>query len=197
MTRLRRTLAATLSLSMASCALMPSGPLPGTPPQQLRVTTYLGTDIIGPLGQPGPGQGWGRRGSESPRELPGAQCTAGNDRGSWTLVTPGAMQVERSAARLRITCRLEGYREARVELPCISPRTEGAAGGAYAAMRFAAFSGPGAVILVPAGAIVGAIAGAMALGAAAGSLAAEGMPQPDVCAYGAGRDVQVYLHPVS
>lgn len=184
---------AAISLAVAGCALAPAGPPAGAGPQLLRLSTYRGTDLIGPLGSPAPGDGWGKGGTSSPQALPGAQCTATNDRGSWTLVTPGAVEVARSAAHLRVTCRREGYREAIVELRCITPRAAGAAGGAYAGLQLAAFSGPAAVVVVPAGVIVGAIAGAVALGGAAGSLAAEVTPEPDVCAYGAGSEVQVYM----
>lgn len=195
MTRLRRTTAAVaaLSLAVAGCAST-AGPPAGAAPQSLRLSTYRSADLV-PGAPPRPAQTWGVPGSLGPEALSGAQCIASNDRGSWTFVAPGAVDVLRSAAPLRVTCRREGYRDASVELRCVTPRAEGAAGGAYALFQAAALAGPGAVVLVPAGVIVGVLAGAMAVGAAAGSVAAEAVPEPDICAYGAGREVQVYMDP--
>jgi hypothetical protein len=162
---LRRTSAAVtaIALALGGCATVPEG----SPPQSLAVSTTH------ELSGGGPTLGWGSAPRGSLEELTGAQCTAANDRGSWTLVTPGVLAVDRSTARLRITCRKEGYREAVVDLPCAVPGTE--------AGRLAPLLGPGILVIIPAIAI-GAIVAANREGAERG-----------VCAYGGGYPVQVQM----
>ena len=168
MTTLRRATAtfAIVPLALGGCATAPPASFP---PQSLALSTVASA---------GPTLGWG----SAPRALaplPGAHCTLANDRGSWTAVTPAVLPVERSTAALRITCRKEGYRDASLELPCARPGTA----AAVAFQAGLAFGGPLALILIPAG----AIAGAMAL--------AEGGREPQPCAYGEGREVQVPMEP--
>lgn len=178
---------AAISLAVAGCVSAPSGPPAGAEPQLLRISTYRGTDSVGPqVGSPLPGDGWGKLATSDLQALPGAQCTATNDRGSWTVVTPGAVEVLRSASPLRVTCGREGYREASVELGCISPR---AIPGAAVAFRLALYT-PAAVVVLPAAIAVLTVKAAAALGRAAGSIPPE---EPEVCVYGTEGDVQVFM----
>lgn len=170
---------AALPLAMAGCATLPAG----APPQPLAIST-LTDEVV-----PGPILGWGTGPSHATVELPGVECTATNDRGSWTLLTPGVLEVQRSGARLRITCRKEGFRDSRLGLPCVTPRSEGAAMGAYIGMQVLATP---AVVLAPAAAVA-AVAGVTALGIAAGSAARGLAREPDVCVYGGGRKIQLYM----
>lgn len=188
MTSLRRTSAAlaALWLAVAGCAAAPSAPPAGAGPQVLRLSTYLGADAVGPAGPPGAGQGWGRDGALEPQELRGAQCMARNDRGTWTFATPGAVEVLRSAAPLQVACRLDGYGDVSVELPCVTPRAE-AGRIANVAFQAALFSGPFGLILAPTIVIVSATSGPAAF------LGVDEVREPDVCAYGAGRDVRLSL----
>lgn len=124
---------------------------------------------------PGPRLGWGAL--QGPlEEVRGVDCTATNDRGSWAIVTPGVLAVERSAARLKITCRRDGYREAIVELPCAVPGTQAAA-----ALGVAPLFPPAILVLLPATAI-GAVAAAN-----------RNEAEPNYCLYGAGNAVQVLM----
>ena len=179
--RMSAALAVT-ALALAGCATLPAG----APPQSLELSTR--TDVEAP----GPMLGWGTGPAHSTEELAGAECTATNDLGSWTVVTPGVLAIKRSKARLRITCRMAGYRDAQLILPCITPRSEGVATGAYVGLRLAQFSGPGAVVAAPVVAIA-AIVGATAVGGVVGGVAGARAPEPDVCAYGAGRKVEVHM----
>lgn len=182
--------AAAISLAVAGCASAPPGPPAGAEPQLLRVSTYRGTDSAGPqVGSPLPGDGWGKYTTSDRQALPGAQCTATNDRGSWTVVTPGAVEVLRSAARLRVTCSREGYREGSVELDCISPRANP---GAAIAFQFALYT-PAVVVVLPAAIAMLTIKGATALGRAAGSIPAQ---EPEACVYSGEGEVQVSMEAI-
>ena len=39
----------------------------------------------------------------------GAACTLSNDRGSWSVVSPGSAVIKKSESVLAIVCRLDGY----------------------------------------------------------------------------------------
>lgn len=142
-------------------------PPAGYRPQSLAVSTHE---------VPGPRLGWGTGMHRPLEEIRGVQCTATNDRGSWTVVTPGVLAVERSATRLRITCRGDGYRDATVELPCAVPGTQAAA-----AMGIVPLFPPAILFLLP----------ATAIGAAVASNRDPG--EPNYCAYGGGSTVQVIM----
>lgn len=166
MTTRRRALAAlaAITLAMGGCATVPPA---GYRPQSLAVSTHE---------RPGPRLGWGT-GMQGPlEEIRGVQCTAANDRGSWAIATPGVLAVERSAARLTITCRREGYREAIVVLPCAVPGSQAAAIMGIAPLFPAAI-----LVLLPATAI--------------GTIAASNRDggEPNYCLYGAGSAVQVIM----
>jgi hypothetical protein len=47
----------------------------------------------------------------------GAHCTLTNPRGSWTVVTPGTVEVKRSKANIEIVCRREGFQDATAFIP--------------------------------------------------------------------------------
>lgn len=163
----RRTSAAlaAVMLATAGCATVPP---PGYRPQSLVLSTH---ELSGPR------LGWGTRPQGPLEEVRGVHCTATNDRGSWTIVTPGVLEVERSAAYLRITCRREGYREASVKLLCAVPGTQAADAVAVASLVF-----PAAIlILLP----------ATAIGAAAAAKRDGG--EPNYCLYGAGSAVQLIM----
>lgn len=162
----RRTSAAlaAIPLAMGACVTVPPA---GHPPQSLVLSTH---EVSGPR------LGWGTAPQGPLEEIRGVQCTATNDRGSWAIVTPGVLAVERSAARLRISCRRDGYREALVELPCVVPGTQAAAG-----LALAPLFPPAILVLLPATAI-GAIVAAN-----------RDAAQPNFCAYGAGSPVQVLM----
>jgi hypothetical protein len=42
-------------------------------------------------------------------ELAGVKCTVSNDKGTWSLVTPGSVNVTRSAHDLSVSCEKDGY----------------------------------------------------------------------------------------
>jgi len=42
----------------------------------------------------------------------GATCVLSNDRGSWTVVSPAVVTVDRSPAKMRIICNKPGFRQA-------------------------------------------------------------------------------------
>lgn len=179
-----------VSLAAGGCALAPAGPPAEGAPQLLRLATYQRGEMAGPLA-PAPGQGWGKGGLSDaavPVVLPGAQCTATNDRGSWTLVTPGAVEVVSSMAHLRVACRREGYREAVVELRCVTARESEANRGKAIALQFALMT-PAAAVVLPAAIVAATIKGVGAARRAADGVAAE----PEACAYGAGSEVQVVM----
>ena len=155
---------AAVSLALEGCVTVPPA---GYPPQSLVVTTHH---------LPGPSLGWGTAPPGAHEELRGVQCTATNDRGSWTFVTPSVVAIERSAARLRITCRREGYREALAEVPCAMPGTQ-----AVNALRAGPFLGPLVLVVIPA-TLIGGLA-------AAGRDGAE----PGVCAYNGGSPVEIVM----
>lgn len=46
--------------------------------------------------------------------LPGAECTVQTDRGSWTLQTPGAVNVGEPSGDLWVVCNRAGYRTSEV-----------------------------------------------------------------------------------
>ena len=155
---------ATLALAMGGCATVPPA---GYRPQALAVSTH---EVSAPR------LGWGSGPPGPLEEIRGVECTASNDRGAWATVTPGVLAVERSAARLRITCRRDGYREASVELPCVAPGTQ-------------AMAGWGAVYVFPPAML--AILPAVALGAIAAANRDEA--EPNYCLYGAGNAVQLLM----
>ena len=165
MSRTSRSASAVLGIALAvgGCVTVPP---PGYRPQSLTVSTHAAVQ---------PRLGWGA--PQGPlEEVPGVLCTATNDRGSWSVVTPGVVAVERSAARLRITCRRDGFREASVDLPCAVPGSQAAA-----AMPLAAAFPPALLILLP----------ATAIGTAAAANREPG--EPNFCLYGAGNTVQVVI----
>jgi hypothetical protein len=42
-------------------------------------------------------------------ELAGVKCTVSNDKGTWTLVTPGSVDVTRSKDDLNVSCEKDGF----------------------------------------------------------------------------------------
>ncbi|MDE8349961.1 MAG: hypothetical protein POG74_10850 [Acidocella sp.] len=44
-------------------------------------------------------------------DLSGASCTLGNDKGSWTVVTPGTVKIHQSSGSLNVTCAANGYED--------------------------------------------------------------------------------------
>ncbi len=42
---------------------------------------------------------------------PGAQCELKNNKGAWSVVTPGEVKVKRSKQLLKITCVKDGYKK--------------------------------------------------------------------------------------
>lgn len=117
-------------------------------------------------------------------EIRDAKCTADNDKGTWTVATPGELQVPLPGSPLRITCRKEGYRESAVELRCMTAGEQGAIEGMLFGLRI--FGGA----LPAAGVVLGVMAGSTALGAAVGSASADA----GACRYAIGGEVEVRLH---
>lgn len=197
MDRLVRSAAGLLSaiamVAAGGCATAP--PDPGAPGavnevrQSIQVTPHeAGTSILQPSGfTPG------NHGADDPSIE--ATCTASNDRGSWTIAAPGRLEIVPSRAPLKVTCQREGYRDSSVELKCITPRTRGAAGGAWGVLQIFAMTGPFAVVAVPvAGLVLAVTAGATAAGAGAGAALASG-PDADVCSYAIENSLQVWMLP--
>jgi len=118
-------------------------------------------------------------------EIRDAHCTAANDRGTWTVATPGELRIRASAAPLRIACRKEGYRESSVELRCLAPGERGALEGMLFGLRIFGGAAPAA------GIVLGVMAGSTAVGAVVGSAAADA----GACTYGFGGELQVWMHP--
>ncbi len=142
------------------------------PPQSLGVATQHWVDAASPGA---PILGWGTAplpGNEI-AALAGARCTASNDRGSWTVVTPGVLQVLRSSAPLVVICRHEGYRDERIEMRCVHPNARTAA----AAVWIASGTGIAAVVALP----VAAVAGVLATSTA------------DICVYGGRGDARLEI----
>jgi hypothetical protein len=48
----------------------------------------------------------------------GGACTLRNDKGEWTLVAPGAVDVPTSTVNLEIECGTRDYAPKRLEIPC-------------------------------------------------------------------------------
>jgi hypothetical protein len=46
-------------------------------------------------------------------DQPGAHCVLTNNKGSWSVLTPGIVKVKRSKKKLNIFCNKEGYKETR------------------------------------------------------------------------------------
>ena len=44
-------------------------------------------------------------------DQPGAHCVLTNNKGSWSVLTPGIVKVKRSNKKLNIVCNKEGYKE--------------------------------------------------------------------------------------
>ena len=44
-------------------------------------------------------------------DQPGAHCVLTNNKGSWSVLTPGIVKVKRSKKKLNIVCNKEGYKE--------------------------------------------------------------------------------------
>jgi hypothetical protein len=61
------------------------------------------------------GEGFGKGESATKQTLSlsanveGVKCTVSNDKGSWSVVTPATVDVERSADDLKVTCSKDGY----------------------------------------------------------------------------------------
>jgi hypothetical protein len=79
----------------------------GTQALEIRATAWLPYD--------GPGDSF-----KVMREVEGVGCTLCNDKGTWTVETPGIVQVARSAVPLEIDCAKEGYGSKRERLACLS-----------------------------------------------------------------------------
>lgn len=121
-------------------------------------------------------------------QLPGAAfstvegllCTLSNDKGTWTVTTPGKVRLARSSRPLQVECRKEGYRTLKWSVRCVSPRQSAQEGSSHeAALLLAmaplvAIAPPAALWLAPEAAGIGAQA---AYGAGAG-------PRADLCSYG-------------
>jgi hypothetical protein len=55
-------------------------------------------------------------------DISGARCTLGNERGSWTAVTPAQVTVLTSITALQVECTAEGYKPMRATFRCRSLR---------------------------------------------------------------------------
>lgn len=127
--------------------------------------------------------------------LPGTECSLSNDRGTWTVVTPGDVSVELSDAPLRLQCRREGYPDVNRVMACVTPRTESMKAGALAAVQMLKL-GPAAApvaVGVGLGAVVLYLAGAVAMGAAAGGVVSGVEADADVCRYSLTGSIQVVM----
>jgi hypothetical protein len=114
-----------------------------------------------------PTLGWGTGPAAKNEPIIGARCTVSNDRGSWSVTTPGPVEVELSSALVHVTCRREGFRDESVDLYCASPRRRATAAGALVGLPLGASAGAAAIFAGP-GAVAAAVLGPMVLGGAAG-----------------------------
>jgi hypothetical protein len=172
-----------LAAFAAGCSTAPPAPpaepgaqlAPADKLQVLKVTT--GAIIPG-------SEGWWRW-VPTPAEmkpLPGAKCTARNDRGAWETTTPGTLGVLTGGGMLTVECRHPGYQTAKLELLCIEPGKRSMAMGAMMGAQLLLISGPAAIVALPAMAgVIAAVSGAVAVGAAAGYSTAG--VDLDVCRY--------------
>lgn len=104
--RKRRLVAAAFAAMAAACA---STPLrgPDGDDETLTVRAWEGAEYPGARDGP---------------EVSGARCTLGNDRGSWTAVTPAQVTVLTSLTALQVECTAEGYKPMRAAFRCRSLR---------------------------------------------------------------------------
>lgn len=47
----------------------------------------------------------------------GASCTLSNPRGTWTVVTPGSVEVKRSKENIEINCKKDGFQDSKAFIP--------------------------------------------------------------------------------
>lgn len=114
--------------------------------------------------------------------LDGVSCTLSNDKGIWTVVTPGEAHVALSGKPLKVECLKEGYAAQATSLVCMSDRKRGAVAGAGAGTWAASQAAPVAVAAAPAaGVAVVGVLGLIAAGTAVG--AAVGGPGGEPCSY--------------
>ena len=173
---------AVVCMAFTACAPLPPKIAEGE--QELRVRTSNWAHDVDPLtGYQMPRTSW------APME--GVACTLSNDKGTWTVVTPGRVAVTRSTEPLTVQCTKEGYRPARLSLPCGTPHEMSRSADKYAAAV--------SLVLIPlaiAAAPVAPAAAAQAAGqvlvvgvGAAATHLTEGKT-PDVCNY---RDIEIFL----
>jgi hypothetical protein len=106
-----------------------------------------------------------------------------NDRGTWTVTTPGMVEVVLSPRSvllgppsLQVTCQQEGFKDASQELPCLSRRKRATGAG----MAVGTYLGAGAASgLALAAAAPAAIVGAIVLPMIAGGTAGHALAGPD------------------
>jgi len=70
--------------------------------------------------------GFGTATAPTLRILEGARCTLSNDKGSWTVATPGTARIRLSSQPLKVECVKEGFRPASETLKCVSLRQQSA-----------------------------------------------------------------------
>lgn len=160
---------------LASCASAPP-PVSAEGEEELAITAYETVAETQPLS----GSLTGFR--MDPIE--GASCVLHNDRGSWTVTTPGNVRVERSLEPLEFECAREGYGVVRGKLRCLTEEQRNAPGDSFAIFQLFTF-GPLAIAAAPIAPAIALQAGSQALVAGAGLAASESSKsrKRGVCSY--------------
>ena len=172
------------SAMLAGGCATTSPPSPDGDRHVIRVSThsYPRVPDRGPGGT-APVLGWGTGKAPEPAPVAGARCRVSNDRGTWTVTTPGTIEVVLSRRSpllgppsLQVACRQEGFKDVSQELPCLSRRKQAAGAG----MAVGTYLGAGAAYgLALAAAAPAAIVGALVLPMIAGGTAGHALAGPD------------------
>lgn len=162
-----------IAVAMGGCTAVAPTPVPPNPDPPARhlidVTAHEAGSSF--LQAPSFRTGSAAAGNEPSIEV---VCTASNDRGSWTIATPGRLEVVPSTAPLKIRCGREGYRELSIEPKCRSP------------MSWTTGSAALAFTMIPLGVVIGIPLAAAAM---------ADTPDAKDCLYMLERDLHVWLAP--
>ncbi len=162
------------STMVADCATSSSGASEGR--QSIRVSAEQYPNP----GNTTPTTGWGSGTYAGPQPIVGARCIVSNDRGSWSVTTPGSVEVESSmplflSPYFKVTCQHEGFKEESQMVQCFSLGSLATAAGASVGLTLGAVAGLAAIPAGPA-VIVASVAGPTILGGAAGHALAGPKP---------------------
>ena len=162
-----------LAAVLAACAAAPASNAGGE--EELFLSATLRTPALDPLtGYPVPG-------TFDVDAVDGVSCTLRNDKGTWALVTPGKVQVERSLQPLEIECAKEGFRTLRWKMECLTPQQREKKAGGDVGLALAVISIPAGIVTLPVGGASLIVQGALNLGEHAYTAS-----RPEECVYAFG-----------